>query len=236
MKLFWKILKICGITLASLIVITLLAVGIAIWIVFTPDKVTPIARNFADEYVTAPHQLGEVDLTFFSTFPYFGLRVEGLEIVNPVQGAQNDTLLAAKQVVATIDIMAFLNQKKLDIGTLTLRDVQANIYIDSLGQANWNVFKLPPDTTAEDTSAFELPFDEIRVDNAMMASNRLSFVDRKDSIEASIQGFAFDAAIDGWDDVRVQVKDAGCERSRQRDHLRHRCPNQHRCTGRRSSG
>ena len=206
MKLFWKILKICGITLASLIVVTLLAVGIAIWIVFTPDKVTPIARDFADEYVTAPHQLGEVDLTFFSTFPYFGMRVEGLEIVNPVEGAQSDTLLAAKQVVATIDIMAFLNQKKLDIGTLTLRDVQANIYIDSLGQANWNVFKLPPDTAAEDTSAFELPFDEIRVDNAMMASNRLSFVDRKDSIEASIQGFAFDAAIDGWDDVRVKLK------------------------------
>lgn len=206
MKPWLKILTICGITLASLIVIVLLTVGTAVWIVFTPDRVTPIARDFADEYVTAPHELGEVELTFFSTFPYFGVRVAGLQIVNPVPGAQSDTLLAAKEVEATIDIMAFLSLKKLDIGRLTLRDVQANIYIDSLGVGNWNVFNLPPDTTAEDTSAFSLPFDELRVDNAMMASNRLSFVDRKDSIDASIRGFAFDATVDGWDDVRLKLR------------------------------
>ncbi|MBQ1874166.1 MAG: hypothetical protein II144_00525 [Paludibacteraceae bacterium] len=206
MKLFWKILKISAITLASLVAAVILVIGIAVWIVFTPEQVTPIARNFADEYVTAPHELGEVELTFFSTFPYFGLHVDGLHILNPMEGAQSDTLLAAKEVEATIDIMAFLNNRKLDIGRLTLRDIQANVFINEEGRANWEVFKLPPDTAAEDTSAFRLPFDEIRVDNAMMASNRLSFIDRKDSIDASIQGFAFDAEINSWDDIHLKLK------------------------------
>ncbi|MBQ2540071.1 MAG: hypothetical protein II551_00320 [Paludibacteraceae bacterium] len=206
MKTFWKIFKICAITLVCLIAVVILTAGVLVWIVFTPERVTPIVRKVADEYVTVPHELGEVDLTFFSTFPYFGVRVDGLEIVNPMPGVQNDTLLSAKEVVATIDIMAFLNTRKLDIGVLTLRDIRANVFINEEGKGNWEVFKLPPDTMPEDTSAFELPFDEIRVDNAMMASNRLSFVDKRDSIDASIQGFAFDATIDGWDDVRVKLK------------------------------
>ena len=40
----------------------------------------------------------------------------------------------------------------------------------------------------------------------MMASNRLSFIDRKDSIDASIQGFAFDAEINSWDDIHLKLK------------------------------
>ena len=202
-----RALTIVGITLISLVAIVLIAATLVVWVVVTPDKLTPIVRDVAKEYVTVPHQLGDIDLTFFSSFPAFGVRIEGLEIVNPVPGAQNDTLLSAGEVVATIDIMAFLNDNKLDIRALTLRDVHANIYIDSVGKGNWDVFALPPDTLQdEDTTAFKLPFDEIHVDNAMMASNRLTFVDRKDSIEASIDGFGFDAQIESWDDIRLKLR------------------------------
>lgn len=201
-----RIITIVGITLVSVVAIVLIAASLIVWVVVTPEKLSPIVRDVAKEFVTVPHELGDIDLTFFSSFPAFGVRIEGLEIVNPVEGAQNDTLLSAKEVVATIDIMAFLNDKKLDIHALTLRDVRANIYIDSIGHGNWDVFALPPDTTEQDTSAFQLPFDEIHVDNAMMASNRLTFVDRKDSIEASIDGFGFDAQIENWDDIRLKLK------------------------------
>ena len=183
-----RIITIVGITLVSVVAIVLIAASLIVWVVVTPEK------------------LSHTHYSFFSSFPAFGVRIEGLEIVNPVEGAQNDTLLSAKEVVATIDIMAFLNDKKLDIHALTLRDVRANIYIDSIGHGNWDVFALPPDTTEQDTSAFKLPFDEIHVDNAMMASNRLTFVDRKDSIEASIDGFGFDAQIENWDDIRLKLK------------------------------
>lgn len=200
-----RTLKIIGITLVSLVAAVIIAAAVIVWVVVTPEKLSPIVRDVAKEYVTVPHELGDIDLTFFSSFPAFGVRIEGLEIVNPVEGAQNDTLLSAKEVVATIDIMAFLNDKKLDVHALTLRDVRANIYIDSVGHGNWEVFALPPDTT-NDTTAFELPFDEIHVNNATMASNRLSLVDRKDSIEASIEGFGFDATVENWDDIRLQLK------------------------------
>lgn len=202
-----RALVIIGITLASIVAVVVIAASVMVWVVVTPDKLTPIVRDVAKEYVTVPHELGDIDLTFFSSFPEFGVRIDGLSIVNPVEGAQSDTLLSAGEVVATIDLMAFLNDSKLDIRALTLKDVQANIYIDSVGKGNWDVFALPEDTTTEeDTEGLNLPFDEIHVDNAMMASNRLTFVDRKDSIEASINGFGFDAEIDSWDDIRLKLK------------------------------
>ena len=94
MKRFWKIF---GITLGSIIGVLLIAVCVIVWLVFTPSRLTPIVRNVADKYITSEHKIGEVDLTFFSTFPNFGLRVDGLYIINPKEGAQSDTLLVAQR-------------------------------------------------------------------------------------------------------------------------------------------
>ena len=105
MKRFWKII---GITLGSLLGVVLLVISVALWLVFTPKRLTPIVRQVADKIITAEHEVGQVELTFFSTFPDFGLRAEGLTIVNPMVGAQSDTLLSAPEVVATVDVMAFL--------------------------------------------------------------------------------------------------------------------------------
>lgn len=63
-----KVLKITLISLSALIAVIVIAVGILIWVVFTPEKLTPIVRNQLDEMLICEHQLGDVELTFFSTF------------------------------------------------------------------------------------------------------------------------------------------------------------------------
>ncbi len=201
MKKFWKIF---GITLGSLLGVILIAVLVAIYVVFTPARLTPIVRNVAADFITCDHEIGEVELTFFSTFPEFGLKVNGLYIVNPMEGAPSDTLLAAPEVVATVDVMKFLNESNLAVHTLRLADAQANIFINKAGKTNFDVFPASTDTIEEpDTTAFSLPFNELAVDNLELVASKIRFVSEQDSINAMLDNTMLTSNISSWDDVNV---------------------------------
>ena len=161
-----KALKIIGWTLLGIVMTVITVVCIAMYLVFTPERLTPIARQAADKFITCEHEIGEVDLTFFSTFPRFGLRADGLLLINPKAGAQNDTVVAAKHLIATVDVMEFLNRNNLHVHEAILDDAIVNFYIAPDGTTNLtDVFVTSPDTVEEvDTTAFSLPFDELRVD------------------------------------------------------------------------
>ena len=200
-----KALKIIGWTLLSIILVVVLVACIAMYVVFTPARLTPIARDAAAKFITCEHQIGEVDLTFFSTFPRFGLRADGLLLVNPMNGAQNDTVVEAKHVVATVDIMEFINNKNLHIHEATIDGAQVNFFIAPDGTNNLAVFVSSPDTTEEDDTAFELPFKALKVDGLRLQANRISFVDAKDTIDASLGQTELSAKAESWDDMLVSL-------------------------------
>lgn len=203
MKRFWKIF---GITLVTIVGVLLVAVCVAVWLIFTPSRLTPIVRQVADKYITCEHEVGEVDLTFFSTFPEFGLRVDGLCLINPTEGAQSDTLLAASEVVATVNVMEFLQHSNLVVRELSLPNAVANIYIAADGATNFDVFALSSDTTATDTTSSGRPFDQISVDAARIEGRYISFVDEKDSISAALANTTLAARIGSWDDVLLTLQ------------------------------
>ncbi len=203
MKRFWKIF---GITLGSIIGVLLIVVCVAVWLVFTPSRLTPIVRNVADKYITCEHNIGEVDLTFFSTFPNFGLRVDGLYIINPKEGAQSDTLLAAPEVVAKVNVMAFLNDNRLEVKELLLDDAMANIFIAKDGTTNFDVFATSSDTTSTDTTSSGLPFDELQVSGGKIVGRHISFVDKKDSISAALENTVLTAQAESWNDVLINLQ------------------------------
>lgn len=202
MKRFWKIF---GITLGTIVGLLLIVVCVAIWLIFTPSRLTPIVRQVADKYITCEHALGEVDLTFFSTFPDFGLRVDGLCLINPKEGAQSDTLLAAPEVVATVNVVEFLKHSNLIVKELSLPNAVANVYIAADGTTNFDVFALSADTTATDTTSSGLPFDQIRIDAARIEGRYISLVDEKDSLSASLANTALSLRASSWDDMLLTL-------------------------------
>ena len=201
-----KALKIIGWTLLGIVLAVVIAVTIACYVVFTPERLTPIARDVAAKYITCEHEIGEVDLTFFSTFPRFGLRADGLLLVNPKAGAQNDTVVAAPKLVATVDVMEFLNRKNLHVHELQLSDARVNFYIAPDGTTNLtDVFVTSPDTTEEDTTAFALPFDALEVDGLKIKAKYITFVDDKDTISASLGATELSAEAKSWDDMFLSL-------------------------------
>ncbi len=71
MKKFWKVFLITFLSLLSVLIIT---VSIVSWLVFTPERLTPLFANQAEKIITCQSEIGEVDLTLFSTYPNFGFK------------------------------------------------------------------------------------------------------------------------------------------------------------------
>ncbi len=200
-----RALKIIGWTIGGLLLTLVAVVCIAVYVVFTPARLTPIAREAAGKFITCQYEIGEVDLTFFSTFPRFGLRADGLLLVNPMTGAQNDTVVEARHVVATVDVQEFLTNKNLHVHELALEGASVNFFINAGGENNLAVFVSSPDTTEEDTTAFSLPFKELKVDGLHLQARGITFVDAKDTINASFGATELSAKAESWDDMLIAL-------------------------------
>lgn len=180
-----KIIKRVAIVFSIILLVLLIAVSIAVWIVFTPDRLTPIVRKQAANFITCQYEIGEVELTFFSTFPNFGLKVNRFVLVNPVLNAPSDTLVAAEQLVGIFDVMAFWKRNELVITDLQLHNGVANAFIDSLGHTNFDI--VTPDTVAAPVDTTEsVPFKFIDIKNVEFKNVSLTYVDQELKLNASI--------------------------------------------------
>lgn len=184
-----RALKILGITLASIIGVVIVAIALACYVVFTPKRLTPIVNQVADSLLACQHELDEVNLTFFRTFPDFGLSVKGLYIINPMEGAQSDTVLAIPELVVGVDLAKAIDGC-IDIKKFHLEDVEANIYIDSEGKSNVDILNLSQDTV-EDNDTTEggwvLREIELNENRFIIEADKLTYLNVRDSMDANVQ-------------------------------------------------
>lgn len=148
-----KALKITGISLGSLLLIVTVAITLAIHFVFTPEKLTPVVVQTANSSLNARVNLGSVDLTFFSTFPRFGLRMEDGTLVSKALRdtlwQRRDTLMSFKKAVLVVNPIDYLTQKKITVYRLTVDSARVYAHIDKEGRANWDIM---PDSTTTETA------------------------------------------------------------------------------------
>ena len=182
-----KALKIFAVALSSIIGLVLLVIGLAVWVVFTPERLTPIVREVANEYVQCEHTIGKVELTFFSTFPRFGLSIDSVTLINPIEGAPKDTVVAIPQMKVSLDVMDMLEKQTVTVNELRLPDVVANIYVDGEGRANYDVVVLPADTVEDsDTTSTGLPLQKIVVEQLLVSARHLHYTDKTQGLAETI--------------------------------------------------
>ena len=163
--------KITWIALGSLLGLVVVTVVVALWLVFTPSKLTKIVNGLVGNFITCDAKFGNVDLTLLSTFPDAGLKIEDVVIVNPGKGPivdykQNDTVARIGSLTVGIDVKAFLKDNKVIVHQVVLEDATANLFIDSLGTANFDIFPKSDDTTSSETKLPEvIDLKKIKIDN-----------------------------------------------------------------------
>lgn len=173
-----KILLRTGIVLLSTLAILTIAIAIILHTIVTPKRITPIALRIANEHVKGNVACESIDITFFSTFPDLGVKLQNGSI------SQTDTLLAFESCVVALNPLAFLLEKKVIIHQLEIENADIYAHVDTLGNANWDIFisdeNDKKDTIQKDSTGFEMP--ELNVKNIRLRNVNLTYDDLQEDI------------------------------------------------------
>lgn len=179
-----KVFKSLAIAFAAIVFIWVVVVGVAIWFVFTPAKITPIVRTQMAKFITCESQIGEVELTFFSTFPRFGIKVNRFALINHIPEVPSDTLVRADQFVGIVDLAAWWKRNELVFMELQLRNGAINAFVDSLGRTNFDVVKSDTVTATEDS---EMPFRFINLENVELKNIDVLYIDQSMKLQTDVR-------------------------------------------------
>lgn len=152
------------ITLACLVFLLSLPF-IALEIVCIP-KVTNKILEYVPDYMSAEAEIGELDYKL-STWPNVGLKANKLVIYTHIPEVR-DTLLAVDTLDLAVDVMAFLNESKVNIEHVQIKDLLVNAQTIN-GKDNWDIFPPSEDTDTTSTAMPEIRWQNVEIDRVNLS-------------------------------------------------------------------
>jgi AsmA protein len=116
-----------------------------------PGTISQQVKIFANKRLAGKLDYKEVHLTFFRHFPSLTVSIDDL-LLKGSKPFQQDTLLAAKEVAAGINLKNLIFGGAVKIDEIYVTDAYANVYVNSKGQANYNVYVSGPVTSPKDST------------------------------------------------------------------------------------
>ena len=192
-----KVLKIASISLLSLFVILLIAISILAWVVFTPEKLTPIVNSQLDKILLCEHKAENIELTFFSTFPKFGVRIDNFLLKNSLPETPSDTVVYVNNLIASVDIKSLWKHNELIVDELILKHAHILAFTDSLGNVNYDIFQ---PSEKEDTTEFSLPFKQLFLDKINLYDTHIVYHDNTTDMIITLNDMNADVHLTWKDD------------------------------------
>lgn len=181
-----KALKVIAWTLLSVVLTVMVVISIACYLIFTPERLTPIVRQVAAEFVTCEHEIGEVELTLFSTFPYLGVEIHDVSLIHPIDSVSPDTLAAVDRMVVAVQPFDAI-RGDIFIKQLSIEGVTANVYVSADGRTNYDIIALSDTTEIVEDTTTGWRIESIGWDEDMTIHARsVSYRDDKNQIAASL--------------------------------------------------
>ena len=181
-----KALKVITWTLVSVVMMVLLVITTACYLIFTPERLTPIVQQVATKFVTCEHEIGEVEVTFFSTFPYLGVEIHDVSLIHPIDSLAPDTLAAVEKIVLSVQPFDAIGGD-IFIKQLAVEGITANIYVSADGRTNYDIIALSDTTEVVEDTTTGWRIQSIGWDEDMTIHARsVSYRDDKNQIAASL--------------------------------------------------
>ena len=134
----------------GILVVAILFLMFIIPILF-PGTISEQVKLFANKHLTGKLNYKSAHLTFFRHFPSLTVSVDDL-LLQGSKPFQQDTLLAAKEVAAGINLKNLIFGGEIKLDEIYVTDAYANVYVNSKGQANYNVYRSKPSKSQKDTT------------------------------------------------------------------------------------
>lgn len=210
---FKKIIKRTLISLVSVVILFLLVVAIALNFVFTPQKITPTVTRLLNENLNAKVACESMELTFFSTFPHFGVKLKNGSVTSiPATGKKNDTLAQFILCKASFDAARLWRRHDLVINKLLLTEPKIRAIVLDNGKANWNIIKPyeADTTTVEDTAAFKI--NHIHIKKLDIENAKITYHDYATKVRARVDSLTISLKASNTDDKLVLATEASGRR------------------------
>ena len=182
------ILTIVLVLLGIVFLLPIIAFGVLRWAVLAPEKLTPLVTQEANAYLNdARLECDEVELTYFETYPYFGVKLTNGRIINETDSLPCDTLVSFKRTIVAINPTYIFNSKRIAVELFFIDTPRFYGYIAPDGKANWEIVQ-STDTTAQDTTQ-QQPLPPIDLKKVRIKSGRLVYDDRQQDLYTEVNGF-----------------------------------------------
>lgn len=187
-----KTLCISGIVMGALLLLLTGAIALTINFIFTPEKLTPVVVKVANQNMHAHLDMDGVELTFFSTFPRFGLKLtNGTLISKAIRDTlweRPDTLVSFKKAVLVINPIDYLEKQKVSIHRLSLDSAKIYAYKHEDGRANWDIIATDTTRTVQDSTSADTTrlIREIDIRRIQLRRASLTFDDRETQLFANL--------------------------------------------------
>ncbi|MDD2196384.1 MAG: AsmA-like C-terminal region-containing protein [Bacteroidales bacterium] len=148
-----------------IIVSTLVAfiVGLAIAGYFLEDRIVQYTINQLNQRLTVTLKVKEVKASLISSFPYAGVTLKHVEIVEGSLDTPKEFetgLLSLDEIVVKISLIGIFSNN-YSIEKLVLKDGWINLYFDNFGKGNFEIF----DKSKGKESNWILDIDKLQLDN-----------------------------------------------------------------------
>ncbi|MCW3071480.1 MAG: hypothetical protein JWO44_1370 [Bacteroidetes bacterium] len=150
-SLLRRILKWTGITLLVLIILIISAPFLF------KKQIVQLVKDTANKELNAKVNFGEFDLSLFRSFPDFSLSVDSVSVAN-IGEFEGDTLLYAKNLSLSLDLMSVIKGDKYEIHSISIDQPRIHAIVLKNGKANWDITKPSTDTAAVSDTAKSAPF------------------------------------------------------------------------------
>ncbi len=180
-----QILKKIGLSLLGLVLVLLITITIALWYVFTPEKLTPIVNDQAKEYLSCQTNIEKVEPTFFSSFPNFGLELTNISLIGDTTLTNKDTLLYSAKCFVSFDVMDYLLDDNITLKSFLIENGYLNFKIDATGNSNLDILIDSSDSTETDTTAFA--FGKIDISNVEFKNFNAKYTDEPSLTKANLE-------------------------------------------------
>lgn len=182
------ILTIVLVLIGIVFLLPIIAFGVLRWAVLAPEKLTPLVTQEANAYLNdARLECDEVELTYFETYPYFGVKLINGRIINETDSLPCDTLVSFKRTIVAINPTYIFNSKRIAVELFFIDTPRFYGYIAPDGKANWDIVQ-STDTTAQDTTQ-QQPLPPIDLKKVRIKSGRLVYDDRQQDLYTEVNGF-----------------------------------------------
>jgi len=135
-----KWLKISLKVFAGLILLVfILIVGVMLYVTYNKDKVLKMVSAELNQNLDGQVTIGDLRPQFFKGFPQFSLELKNVIIRDRKFAEHHHTLLDAKEFYVSLNALSLITGKA-SIKRIDIQDASADLYTDSTGYSNLNIF------------------------------------------------------------------------------------------------